>query len=145
MSSHHRLKLPVEEYTTINPITAKEDADMNEIELIMRVNGVRHLPIVRGDEAVGIISDRDMKLVRGLPRPQQMLLKAADIMIKDPFCVSASTPLDDVAFEMSDAKIGSAIVLDDEGKLLGIFTLTDALNALIEIVRGVEPEDAEAI
>jgi acetoin utilization protein AcuB len=143
MSLHIRFKLPVEEYTTCNPVTASETADVNEIELIMRVNGVRHLPIVRGTDVVGIISERDMKLVRGLPRVQQSLLKANDIMHKDPYCCSSNTPLDEVAFEMSESKIGSAIVLDDEGKLMGIFTLTDALNALIEIIRGEEPEELE--
>ena len=41
---------------------------------------------------------------------------------------------------MSDAKIGSLIVNDDNEKLVGIFTNTDALNALIEVLRGDVPE-----
>mgnify|MGYP000267030272 CR=1 FL=1 len=31
---------------------------------------------------------------------------------------------------------GSAIVNDEDGRLLGIFTATDALNALVEVIRG---------
>ena len=47
----------------------------------------------------------------------------------------ASAPLDEVAHAMSEKKVGSVIVNDEDGKFLGIFTVTDALNALIEIVR----------
>ena len=62
-------------------------------------------------------------------------MRAADIMAADPVTVSVSAPLDEVAYTMSEKKIGSVIVNDQNGKLLGIFTATDALNALIEIVR----------
>ena len=53
----------------------------------------------------------------------------------DPIAVSADTPLDDVALTLSERKIGSVIVNEKDGTLLGIFTVTDALNALIEITR----------
>ncbi|MNJ78179.1 CBS domain protein [compost metagenome] len=56
-------------------------------------------------------------------------------MAEEPLCVNAATPLDEVALLMSENKVGSVIVKDEEGELLGIFTATDALNALIEIVR----------
>lgn len=56
-------------------------------------------------------------------------------MAADPVAVKASTPLDEVAYAMSDRKIGSVIVNEDDGEFMGIFTLTDALNALIEISR----------
>ena len=57
------------------------------------------------------------------------------IMATDPVMVNASDALDDVAFIMSDKKIGSVIVNEADGSFLGIFTVTDALNALIEICR----------
>jgi acetoin utilization protein AcuB len=62
-------------------------------------------------------------------------VRAADIMATDPVAVTAGTPLDEVAYAMSDRKIGSVIVNEDTGEFLGIFTVTDALNALIEISR----------
>lgn len=54
----------------------------------------------------------------------------------DPVTVRTNDPLDEVAYRMSDLKIGSVIVLDEYGSFYGIFTATDALNALIEVVRG---------
>lgn len=129
------LRLPVEEFTTPNPITATEDMSIDEVLELMSEHGVRHLPVMRDDEVVGVISDRDLRLARGLSDEHKFQVRAGDIMSADPVAVTADMPLDDVAFTMSDRKIGSVIVNERDGTLLGIFTVTDALNALIEITR----------
>lgn len=130
------LNLPVEEYTTPNPVTAGEDMLIDDLRRLMEEHGIRHLPIVRGGTVVGVISDRDARLVAGLDFEKKLQVRAADIMASDPLAVSAATPLDEVAYAMSEQKIGSVIVNDENGQFLGIFTVTDALNALIEIARG---------
>ncbi|MFA7585628.1 MAG: CBS domain-containing protein [Novosphingobium sp.] len=130
------LNLPVEEYTTPNPVTAGEDMLIDDLRRLMEEHGIRHLPIVRGGTVVGVISDRDARLVAGLDFEKKLQVRAADIMASDPLTVSAATPLDEVAYAMSEQKIGSVIVNDENGQFLGIFTVTDALNALIEIARG---------
>ena len=132
MSQH---KLPVEEFTTPNPVTAPEDATVDQLMSQMKEMGIRHLPIVRRGLVVGIVSDRDLRVVASLSIKEKGLIRASDIMARNPVTVSASDPLDEVAFEMSQSKIGSVIVNDENDKFLGIFTVTDALNALIEIVR----------
>ncbi len=138
-----KFRLPVEEFTTPDPVTAPEDASIDELSELMAKHGVRHIPIVKDDRVVGVVSDRDLKLVKGLDLKEKMLVSAADIMARDPVSVESSTPLDEVAFEMSKRKIGSVIV-NENGKLLGIFTVTDALNALIEILRAIPVESEEA-
>ena len=130
------INLPVEEYTTPDPITAEEDMTFDDLRRLMAEHGIRHLPVVRGSAVVGVISDRDVRLVSGLTVEEKAQVRAADIMAADPVSVKASTPLDEVAYVMSDKKVGSVIVNDENGEFLGIFTATDALNALIEIVRG---------
>lgn len=127
--------VPVEEFTTPDPVTATEDMGIDELRRLMEEHDVRHLPIVRGDAVVGIISERDVRLVSGLTAAQKFQVRAADIMADNPVTVSASKPLDEVAYTMSANKLGSVIVNDQAGRLLGIFTATDALNALIEIIR----------
>lgn len=133
-----QLLMPVEEFTTPNPVTATEDADITELVSLMKANGIRHLPIVRGSKVVGIISDRDLRLAAGLYTRGKMEIKAHEIMVVEPITVSAETSLDEVAFEMSKNKIGSVIVNDENDNFLGIFTATDALNALIEIARAAQ-------
>jgi len=131
-----RFNVPVEEFTTPNPVTAGEDLPVDELRRLMQEHGVRHLPIVRDGRIVGIVSDRDVRVALGLGEGQRIQVRAADLMATDLLTVNATQPLDEVAFAMSDRKLGSAIVNDQQGEFLGIFTVTDALNALIEIVRG---------
>ncbi|HMM46791.1 MAG TPA: CBS domain-containing protein [Thiobacillaceae bacterium] len=126
---------PVEEYTTPNPVTATEDMSTDELTALMQAHGVRHLPVVRGDTVIGLISDRDVRVAQGLSDAHKIQVRAADIMAADPVMMSARRRLDEVAYVMSDRKIGSVIVNDEEGRFLGIFTVTDALNALIEMSR----------
>lgn len=129
------IRVPVEEFTTPDPITADEAATIDELWQLMKTHGIRHLPILRGNSVVGVVSDRDVRLILGLTVAEKLQVQAADIMAEAPLTVRASTPLDEVAYAMSDQKVGSAIVEDDDGRFLGIFTATDALNALIEVVR----------
>jgi acetoin utilization protein AcuB len=129
------ISVPVEEFTTPDPITATEETTIDDLRQLMHKHGIRHLPILRDNVVVGIVSDRDVRLVSGLSAVEKSQVYAADIMAADPLTVSASTPLDEVAYAMSEHKVGSAIVNEEDGKFLGIFTATDALNALIEIVR----------
>jgi len=131
-----RFNVPVEEFTTPNPVTASADLPVDELRRLMQEHGVRHLPIVRDGRIVGIVSDRDVRVALGLGDGQRIQVRAADLMATDLLTVNATQPLDEVAFAMSDKKLGSAIVNDQQGEFLGIFTVTDALNALIEIVRG---------
>lgn len=129
-----KLNLPVEEYTTPDPVTAGENASVEELRNLMKENNVRHIPILGAQQVVGIVSDRDLKVVTGLNLNEKSLVRAADIMARDPVTVSSQDSLDQVAYLMSSRKIGSVIVNDGD-KFYGIFTSTDALNALIEIVR----------
>jgi len=129
------ITVPVEEFTTPDPITATEDMTIDQLRMLMDEYGIRHLPVVRDGAVVGVISERDVRLVSGLTSTEKLQVRAGDIMATPPVTVSASTPLDEVAYIMSDKKVGSVIVNDDSGKLLGVFTATDALNALIEIIR----------
>ena len=128
-------RVPVEEYTTQDTVTAHERMTIDELRTLMDGHRIRHLPVLRGDAVVGLISERDLRLVAGLTRSEKLQVQAGDIMASEPLTVSASTPLDEVALAMSEKKVGSVIVNDDEGRFYGIFTATDALNALVETVR----------
>jgi acetoin utilization protein AcuB len=137
----HKIKLAVEEFTSPNPIVALEDASAEELLTKMHDFNVRHIPIINRNKVTGIVSERDLKVIQGLDFYEKAIIKASDVMVKNPFTVNSSTPLDEVVFEMSKNKIGSAIVVDDKDNLVGIFTSTDALNALIEITRGIDQND----
>jgi len=131
-----KLNIPVEEFTTPNPVIATVDMTVEVLQERMKRHGIRHLPIVHVGKVVGVVSERDLKVVMGLDEAHRQQVSAGDIMAQNPVSVAASTPLDEVAFTMVEHKVGSLIVNEDDGGLLGIFTVTDALNALMEVVRG---------
>jgi acetoin utilization protein AcuB len=130
-----RLEIPVEEYSTPNPETASVDANYRELVQKMKRGNFRHLLIVDNDEVVGIVSQRDLKVLEGLGEDADKLI-AEDFMSRDLYIESPQTPLEKVVFEMSKRKIGSAVLQDKTENYLGIFTSTDALNALVEVLRG---------
>lgn len=127
-------RITVDEFTSPDPITVAPETSLPEILSLMKENNFRHIPVVEGKKAVGIISDRDVSLVRGLNLAAK--LTAADVMTENPYCVTATTSLEEVCFALSSKKLGSAIVCDQAGDLQGIFTSTDALNAMVEVLRG---------
>lgn len=132
------IKATVDEYTSPDPVTVRPSAHVDELQQLLNQHGIRHLPVLSQGQVVGIVSDRDIRLVSGLNLAEKLQVTAEDIMTPEPLAVSADTLLEDVAFLMSENKVGSVIVNETDGSFLGIFTATDALNALIEILRGVE-------
>lgn len=130
------LKIPVDEYTTPSPVTVDAATPMSDLIELMQNNEIRHIPVVSDERAIGIISDRDVRMVMNVEGARS--LRARDVMHADPFTVESGTSLEDVVFAMSKNKIGSAIV-NDNGNIVGIFTSTDALNALVEVLRGDLP------
>lgn len=127
------ISIKVEEFTTVNPIIVSQEDSLDKVKTIMMEKDIRHLPVIDNGQPVGIISNRDVNLTHRFDL--NFKLKAKDIMTADPYTVSFEANLDDVAFEMSRNKYGSAIVMDNNDEVYGIFTSTDALNALIEVLR----------
>jgi acetoin utilization protein AcuB len=101
----------------------------------MSVNGFRHLPVVRDGEMIGIVSQRDLHLAQRLGGANLDSTRVGDIAKLELYTVSPEERIDDVARVLVEKKIGSALVLQG-GKLVGIFTTTDALYALSAILGG---------
>lgn len=121
----------VDEYATPCTITGAPSEPLQAIFDKMQEGGVRHVPIFDGDDLVGIITDRDLRNFRFALDS----VIVADVMAEDVYEVVTGSLLRDVVFEMSERKLGSAIVFDDATNEYSIFTSIDALNALNEILR----------
>lgn len=120
--------ITVEEYTTPSAMTLNPDSTVKEAQDMMDVNKIRHIPIVKDKTVVGLISDRDLKFLNYFDKSYGLPL--SNFMVEEVYTVQPTALLHDVAFEMSERKIGSAIVQSEDLSFLGIFTSTDALNAL---------------
>lgn len=56
----HSSQARVREWMTTDPVTASEDTPADDAARTMLEQGFRHLPVVRGERAVGIVSIRDV-------------------------------------------------------------------------------------
>lgn len=93
---------------------------------------VRHLPVRESGKIVGIVSERDLGLLASPARAGRELAaqKVEDAMISGVLTVFESDSVKNVASSMLSHRVGSAVVVGDDGGVLGIFTDSDALRIL---------------
>ena len=130
-------------FMTPFPYSVDVDAPLAQARQLMREHDFRHLPVTSGGKLVGVLTDRDIKLILGpdFGSPNESDLKVRDAYVDRPCVVPASTPLAKVARMMADRHIGSAIVTKND-RLVGIFTVTDACRALAQVL-GDRPEEPD--
>lgn len=130
--------LTVKELMTVNPDTITPDTPLRHIIEIMKAEGCRHLPVLQDDMLVGIVTDRDVRLVINSPivlhgrwQDNELLQKvtANDCMTPNPITVSPGTPAYRAAEMLSIYKFGCLPVVEEEN-LVGIVTVTDFLDYL---------------
>ena len=59
-SKSHPKDEPISKHMTKDPITAQAADDYNAVYMLMRINGIRHIPVLDGEKIVGIVSIRDL-------------------------------------------------------------------------------------
>jgi acetoin utilization protein AcuB len=126
------MEIPVEEYTSPVLVTVDMQASLDQALELMQENSIRHLPVMDDNRVVGIISERDV--LTNFGKSWTSMMKVEDVMATDILTVHRRENLGEVAMELSSKKIGSALVVDDNSEVFGIFTTTDALNALVELL-----------
>lgn len=112
---------------------------------LMRERGIRHVPVLgEGGEAVGIISDRDIKRHMGAGFGSQeetledrvlMTRRLEEVMVRDLVVAYPEQSLEEVLAQLLERKVGSALVLSPEdGRLVGLVTDTDLLRCLYALL-----------
>lgn len=128
----------VKEIMTENPATATELMSVAEALGLLYELDVRHLPVVRGRELVGIISDRDLRSFSGASDDEAMeaveSARAANVgnfMNTSTVKVDPETNVREVLELMLLHRVGAIPVADlDTGDLLGIVSYIDLLRVL---------------
>lgn len=124
---------PIQKFMTTSPAVLGPTTSVKEAHELMHRFRVRHLPICEGQTCVGVVSDGDLFRAEALLSADPGKLRTADVMSSSPYVVSPASPVDEVVAEMARRKLGSAVVVDN-GKVVGIFTSIDALNAFAELL-----------
>lgn len=123
----------IQRYMTSTPQTIGNDQTLAKAHEMMHEHGIRHLPVMHGNRLVGVISDRDVAIISSLDGVDPQLITVEDAMTSDVLTVKPDAPLDEVATLMAERKAGS-VVIEQNHKVVGIFTTVDAMTALADLL-----------
>jgi acetoin utilization protein AcuB len=126
---------PVQRYMTANPECIRPNETLATAHAIMREMSIRHLPVLEGEQLIGIVSQRDLHLIETLEDVDPNAATVEEAMTDSPYCVSPDTSVEEVVFEMYNQKLGSAVIVE-ASRVVGVFTRSDALKVLLELLKG---------
>ncbi|ABF90358.1 MULTISPECIES: CBS domain-containing protein [Myxococcus] len=120
----------VGELMTRDVVTLKETQNLAKADELLRLHRIRHLPVVRQEKLVGLITHRDLLRAAATHAtdPAAQPLWAADIMTRDVQTVRPDTPLRRAVTLMLEHKYGCLPVVDEGGVLQGILTEADLVR-----------------
>lgn len=130
-----------------DPVSLGSGASALEALDLMVERGIRHLPVLDDDHRViGVVTIDDLRAALPVPlslrtppgaedRPLLQDWQVGEIMTHAPYVAECDTPLADAAEWMAEHRIGCLPVVDENGRLAGLLSETDALHALATALR----------
>ncbi|ACB40429.1 CBS domain-containing protein [Pyrobaculum neutrophilum] len=134
---------PVIEFATRNVVSVQEgEKVVNAIKTMVNLD-IRRLPILRGDKLVGIITMLDVldaiyswvsdKNAEGSLYSDIYMKSVAEIGTRSVITAKPDTPVGEVISLFLRHNFGSMPIVDEAGRLLGIFTEWDVLKIASEL------------
>lgn len=134
--------MTAEEMMTTNPTSVAEDTSLRAALELMQEHSIRHLPVVRDAQLVGMLSDRDVRAVglglvsdlESLDRIEAKLTATVGSLMRgNVLSVSRVSEVSEVLDLLIEEKVGAVPVVD-EGRLVGIISYIDVLRVLRDTV-----------
>ncbi|WP_115887823.1 CBS domain-containing protein [Flavobacterium cutihirudinis] len=131
---------PISHIMTKTVVTANEKDDLKTVVEKLKKNTIRHIPIVKGKEVIGIISRTDINRLtfgalfegqEGADEAILDMLTVSQVMTSKPRTVSSDMIIRDLA-EIFTKEDFHALPVVDDGQLQGIVTTTDVIKYLLE-------------
>ena len=133
-------RTPVKEIMTANIKTVQITDSLKSARFMMDNESIRHLPVMRGDVLVGILSDSDFnrlnfgKLFNQEDQSENTLLETLSIeqlMTFKPVTIEPTATIKEVTDIFMNEHF-RALPVTENGKPVGIVTVTDVLEFLSE-------------
>lgn len=130
---------PVSTIMTKQPISVNLTNSIHDVYEIIQNHVIRHVPVVKGDELIGMISKTDIERISFAQTDDAGKVKMAffdgftveQVMTKNVQSVQLHDSVKDAAEMLSFGAFHAIPVLDGK-KLIGIITTTDVINYLLE-------------
>lgn len=132
-------RTPVATIMTANPISVNLSNDLNDVVEIFEEKKIRHLPVVSGEQLIGMISKTDIDRISYIYRFGQeeasrvfnASLKLDQVMSKQLETIQADDQIKEAAELLAKGEYHALPVMEGQ-KLKGIVTSTDVINYLLE-------------
>jgi CBS domain-containing protein/anti-sigma regulatory factor (Ser/Thr protein kinase) len=124
-------ELPIERVMKKDVIKISPDASMTELKELLRVNRISGVPVLEGDQLVGVISIEDLikALVEGdVQAPVRKRMATRMITVRENESVVEAVK------RFAQYKVGRLLVVNEQGQLRGILTGGDITRGLLEAV-----------
>ncbi|MCR4400618.1 MAG: CBS domain-containing protein [Syntrophomonadaceae bacterium] len=125
--------MKVRDRMTSEVITVRARVSLQEALHIMREHNFRRLPVVESGRLVGMVVQHDIE--KALRQPGMVPEAPVEwVMTRDPLSIGPDDDIVLAALLLKDHKISGLPVMED-GRLVGIITDTDLLQAFIEVMQ----------
>ena len=107
----------------VDPVTVDPDQQIGDVFDLMSRYRISGVPVVKGDQLVGIITNRDLRF------ETDTTIRVADIMTKDNLVTAPlGISLEDSKRLLQKNRIEKLLVVDEAGRLQGLITIKDILK-----------------
>lgn len=104
----------------VDPITIEPEKKIYEVIEIMEKYKISGVPVVKGDNLVGIITNRDLRFETNLDQPVE------SVMTKENLATArVGITLEESKAILHQRRIEKLLVVDDKGRLEGLITIKD--------------------
>ncbi len=128
-------------YYTTPVIKLTQNNTIHDALLIMQKNEIKRVVIADNDVPLGIVTERDIGSFLEKDKTRRMLneIILSQIMTKNPVTLTAGQEdhLIQCAIRMETFQVSSIIVVDDNGKLVGITTKSDLVKNFANLYTGM--------
>lgn len=92
----------------------------------MRDENVGFLPVLDSDDAVvGVVTDRDIVVRAGVGAVDPRRVLVGEVMSREVIACRPTDTIEVAERKMRDRRISRVLVLDDDGAILGVISLSD--------------------
>jgi acetoin utilization protein AcuB len=138
----------VKEYMTPNPMSVTEGSSILETADLMKEHKVRRFPVLRDNELIGIVTDRDLRSAAPsqvisfdgqerelMPELHALLagITVKEVMSREVITIHPGQTIVAAAQLMLEHRMSGIPVVDSRDQLQGIITETDIFKVLVDL------------